>query len=488
MPSGRVYYSPGDSRHARRRNWRARSRTVFLPRRAVDPFGGITRVGYDDHALLPVTVTDPVGNTVTAEQRLPRPAARHGHRPERQPGVGRLRRPRPRHRHRRDGQDDRGPRRPADRLHRRPGRCDAARAVRRPARRPGRRPGQRHHPVPLRPRRLPADQHAGAAAAARHVHAGPGDPRLRPGPERRRPGISTTSATSTASAGRSSARPRWRPARSQTAARRSRRAGPGPAGRSSTTRDGRSVSTSRSSRRPAASSSPRRPGSARSCSTTRRAAWWPRSTRTARGRTWSSIPGWNSTGTSTTPCWCRTRALDPDVGNYFQRLLGSGPFTSWYQLRSTGTYGATAQDQAAQQDAAEKAAAHADTPAVSHRDSAGRACLAVADNGGGARYPARTAYDTEGRPLAVIDALGRRTEEYVYRNPAAAATWPEATWPVNPLYRVNADAGARRDSGERRRAADPQLGRPRTRVPPGVRRGPAADAPLREDGRRAPRS
>ena len=47
---------------------------------------------------------------------------------------------------------------------------------------------------------------------------------------------------------------------------------------------------------------------------------------------------------------------DADVGDYFQRLLGTGPFTSWYELRIGGTYGATAQDEAAQQDAAQKAA------------------------------------------------------------------------------------------------------------------------------------
>ena len=138
---------------------------------------------------------------------------------------------------------------------------------------------------------------------------------------------------------------------------------------------------------------------------------------------------------------------DADVGNYFQRLLGTAPFTSWYELRIGGTYGTTAEEQAAQQDAAQKAAAHAATPAVSHLDSAGRVCLAVADNGGGARYPVRTAYDTQGRPLAVIDALGRRTQEYVYRDPQPGGGFrylAGSDMAGRPLYRVNTDGGARR--------------------------------------------
>ena len=138
---------------------------------------------------------------------------------------------------------------------------------------------------------------------------------------------------------------------------------------------------------------------------------------------------------------------DPDVGNHFQRLLGDGPFMSWYELRISGTYGATAQDRAAWQDAAQKAAAHAGTPAVRHRDSVGRACLAVADNGGGERYPTRTAYDTQGQPLAVTDALGRRTEEYVYRapQPGDGPQYLAGRDLVGQgLYRINADGGARR--------------------------------------------
>ena len=178
---------------------------------------------------------------------------------------------------------------------------------------------------------------------------------------------------------------------------------------------------------------------------------------------------------------------DPDVGNYFQRLLGTGPFTSWYELRITGTYGATAQDRAAAQDAAQKAAAHAATPAVSHRDSAGRVCLAVADNGGGARYPTRTAYDTQGQPLAITDPLGRRTQEYVYRDPQPGGGFQYlagSDLAGQALYQVNADGGARRGLTERRRSADPDLGRARPRVPPRLRSGPAPDPPLRQHRRR----
>ena len=138
---------------------------------------------------------------------------------------------------------------------------------------------------------------------------------------------------------------------------------------------------------------------------------------------------------------------DGDVGSYFQRCLGTAAFTSWYQLRIGGTYGATAADQAAQQDAAKKAAAHAGTFAVQHFDVLGRACLAVVDNGGGNRYPSRTAYDTQGKPLAVVDPLGRRVEEYCYRLPLSAGGFQYIAgidMAGSPLYRINADGGARR--------------------------------------------
>ena len=140
---------------------------------------------------------------------------------------------------------------------------------------------------------------------------------------------------------------------------------------------------------------------------------------------------------------------DSDVGDYFTRYLAATAttFTTWYAQRIGGTYGTTAQDNQWQQDAANKAATAAGTPTATHADSLGRACLAVADNGGGNRYPSRTAYDTEGTPLAVFDALGRRAEEHCYRNPQTGGGFEYLAGndvAGNPLYHISADAGARR--------------------------------------------
>ncbi|MBS1910851.1 MAG: hypothetical protein JST22_02580 [Bacteroidetes bacterium] len=146
---------------------------------------------------------------------------------------------------------------------------------------------------------------------------------------------------------------------------------------------------------------------------------------------------------------------DADVGNYFTRLLGNAPgaFTSWYDTRIGGAYGATAAEQAANQDAAQKAAAHAGTPPVSHFDALGRTCLGVADNGVVAgtdqRYATRTALDTESKPLALIDSRERRVVEYCVREAIIGGGGSfvyVAGYDLagNPLYHNSMDAGERR--------------------------------------------
>jgi RHS repeat-associated protein len=109
--------------------------------------------------------------------------------------------------------------------------------------------------------------------------------------------------------------------------------------------------------------------------------------------------------------------LDSDVGAAFRRLLGDAPgaYKSWHDRRIGGTLGSTPGEQAAQKDAAEKAAAHAATPGAVHFDSLGRNCLTVVENGASGRYATRVATDAAGRPLVAFDPLGRRVVEHCLR-------------------------------------------------------------------------
>jgi RHS repeat-associated protein len=144
---------------------------------------------------------------------------------------------------------------------------------------------------------------------------------------------------------------------------------------------------------------------------------------------------------------------DADAGDFFLRLLGNAPgaFTSWYDRRIGGAWGNMPEEQAANLDAAHKTAAHAATPTVAHFDSLGRTCLSVADNGTAAsipqRYPTRTAMDTENKPLALLDPLGRRVMEMCLREPIQGGSGFRyvAGYDVagNPLYRNGMDGGER---------------------------------------------
>ncbi len=75
MPSGRTYLSPGDSDTPTQELANALAQ-FFMPRRAVDPFGGVSRVAYDAYTLLVASVTDPVGNITAAanDYRVLKPA------------------------------------------------------------------------------------------------------------------------------------------------------------------------------------------------------------------------------------------------------------------------------------------------------------------------------------------------------------------------------------------------------------------------------
>ena len=182
---------------------------------------------------------------------------------------------------------------------------------------------------------------------------------------------------------------------------------------------------------------------------------------------------------------------DPDVGDHFLRLLGAAPgaFVSWYDQRITGTYGATAYDHAAQQDAAQKAAAYAATPSATHFDALGRICLTV--NGQRRRAtgpePHRRSTPRASRwPCSTPWPGGRRSTACGRSRPTAPpSTSPGRTWPGIPLYPHHHGRRRPPQPGQRGGQADPRLGRPGARVPHPLRPEPAADPPLREHRRGA---
>jgi RHS repeat-associated protein len=103
--------------------------------------------------------------------------------------------------------------------------------------------------------------------------------------------------------------------------------------------------------------------------------------------------------------------IDSDVGEFFSWLPAAQK--TWYQQRINDDKGLD------EQAAAEKAAKHADTPAIAHFDSLGRPFLSIVDNGtddnGNAlKFLTRTVLDIEGNQRAVIDALDRVVMRYDY--------------------------------------------------------------------------
>ncbi len=134
-------------------------------------------------------------------------------------------------------------------------------------------------------------------------------------------------------------------------------------------------------------------------------------------------------------------SADSDVGDFFRRLPDDAYLPSWHDQRIGGALGT------AEQAAAAQTAAHAATPNVVCFDALGRAVLTIADAGGGTRNAARLVLDVEGKPLAVVDAHGRRVMEYMLRVPGpAGGTQFTGGYDLlgNQIVQVSMDAGERR--------------------------------------------
>jgi RHS repeat-associated protein len=95
-------------------------------------------------------------------------------------------------------------------------------------------------------------------------------------------------------------------------------------------------------------------------------------------------------------------SADVDVGAMILPLPTNDYLPTWYAQRSAGALGPL------EQAAANKAAAHANTPAVSYIDSLGRPFLTVADNGADGKFESRIELDIKGLRRSVSDALGRQ--------------------------------------------------------------------------------
>ena len=99
---------------------------------------------------------------------------------------------------------------------------------------------------------------------------------------------------------------------------------------------------------------------------------------------------------------------DGDVKEFFTRLPDADYLPTWYEQRTGGRLGSQ------EQDAAQKAVAHANTPTTAYFDTLGRPFLTIVDNAADGKYATRVGLDIEGSQREVVDANGRIVMQYDY--------------------------------------------------------------------------
>lgn len=133
-------------------------------------------------------------------------------------------------------------------------------------------------------------------------------------------------------------------------------------------------------------------------------------------------PWWQETWDVNDTVLIENPADDPDVADFFRRLPDADYLPTWHERRMDDELGAR------ERAAAEKAAAHAETPTIAHFDTLGRPFLTLADNGPDPAqpdqhllFPTRVELDIEGNQRSVRDAivqaddpLGRIVMRYDY--------------------------------------------------------------------------
>ena len=125
--------------------------------------------------------------------------------------------------------------------------------------------------------------------------------------------------------------------------------------------------------------------------------------------TWEKVifDPWRQTGYDVNDTVTFDAKTDQDIGDFFARLPDADYLPTWYEQRISGGLGSEAQQ------AANKAAAHADTPLVAYFDTLGRSFLTVAHNrftqNGNLideKYLTRSNLDIEGNQRGVIERHG----------------------------------------------------------------------------------
>ena len=99
---------------------------------------------------------------------------------------------------------------------------------------------------------------------------------------------------------------------------------------------------------------------------------------------------------------------DVNIGEYFKLLSTSDYLPTWYDARNNGQLGPD------EQAAAERTAALANTPRVSHLDALGHTIVVVEQLGGNNQSVTRATYDIHGNVLVSQDALDRVIMRYDY--------------------------------------------------------------------------
>lgn len=122
-------------------------------------------------------------------------------------------------------------------------------------------------------------------------------------------------------------------------------------------------------------------------------------------------------------------AADLDVGEYFKRLPTATYSPTWFDQRAGNALGPH------EKDAASKAAAHANTPALAYFDGLGRTFRTTMDAGAGTKISARFELDIQGNQLSIADALDRQvivsTYDLLQNRIAQSSMDSGSTWTLN---------------------------------------------------------